>query len=374
MIYGNFEEFIGRLRAAKEARLRFEERPAGESTEEEEGDEETTRGVVEMGRLWHCLAMDVVTEYAFARSYGLVRNREAGRQWHGMLQKVMQNGHTIKHFPIFLRVRDILTALPLAWVEKMAGEGMAMAVRLQHNMRTQIEAIKAGREEVDDALRYKSHPTIFHELLQSKSIPEAEKRTERIWQDGQSVVVGGSETVAKVLTHITFHLLAEPDVLAKLRRELEEGGFMTQEMKERGEKPRWQDLERCRYLAAVVMEGLRVSMPAVQRMNRVLPHAERVFTVPDHTRRDADGRPVMREYRIPPGTPVSMSPQFLHFDGTIFPEPYEFRPERWLEDSASSVGGGDPVTAMTTGDKGKRSLAKYIASFGYGTRICVGMK
>ncbi|EON67247.1 hypothetical protein W97_06500 [Coniosporium apollinis CBS 100218] len=318
VIYGNFEEFVERLRAARDTRV---------------------RGVVEMGRLWHCLAVDVVTEYAFARSYGLVRNRGAGRQWHGMLQKVMQNGHTIKHFPIFLRVRDILTALPLAWVEKMAGEGMAMAVRLQHNMRAQIEAIKAGREELDDALRYKSHPTIFHELLQSKSIPEAEKRTERIWQDGQSVVVGGSETVAKVLTHITFHLLAKPDVLAKLRRELEQGGFMTQEMKERAEKPRWQDLERCRYLAAVVMEGLRV-----------------IFTVPDHTRRDADGRPVTREYRIPPGTPVSMSPQFLHFDGMIFPEPYAFRPERWLEDGASG-----------------RSLAKYIASFGYGTRICVGM-
>ncbi|KAJ9636400.1 hypothetical protein H2199_008075 [Coniosporium tulheliwenetii] len=295
-----------------------------------------------MGRLWHCLAVDVVTEYAFARSYGLVRNRDAGKQWHGMLQKVMQNGHTIKHFPIFLRVRDILTALPLAWVERVAGEGMAMAVRLQHNMRAQIEAIKAGREEVDDALRYKAHPTIFHELLQSMSIPEAEKRTERIWQDGQSVVVGGSETVAKVLTHITFHLLAKPDVLAKLRRELEEG-------------------------------GLRVSMPAVQRMNRVLPHTERVFTIPDHARRDADGRPVMREYRIPPGTPVSMSPQFLHFDETIFPEPYEFRPERWLEDTGGSVGGGDPVAAMTGGEKGKRSLAKYIASFGYGTRICVGM-
>lgn len=381
VIYSNLEEMVERLREAKEVRRKrpaAEEKGNGEAEALDEGgdgkDEEETEGVVEMGRLWHCLAVDVVTEYAFARSYGLVRDKEAGTQWHGMLQKVMQNGHTIKHFPIFLRLRDVFAAMPVDWVRRLAGEGMAMAVRLQNNMRAQIEAIRQGKEEEIDVLKYKAHPTIFHELLQSQSIPESEKRTDRIWQDGQSVVVGGSETVAKVLTHVTFHLLAKPDVLAKLRQELEGGGFMTREMLERGEKPRWQDLERCRYLAAVIMEGLRVSMPAVQRMNRVLPHTERVFSVPDHTQRAADGQPVMREYRIPPGTPVSMSPQFLHFDETIFPKPYEFTPERWLEDSDGGVGQGDPVALTGTGGKGKKSLAKYIASFGYGTRICVGMK
>ncbi|KAL1636290.1 hypothetical protein SLS56_001270 [Neofusicoccum ribis] len=378
VVYDNVAYLLERLKNAK-ARRTYLQEMAGKGDPQARGalevEDEDHAGVLEMGALWHQLAVDIVSEYAFARSYGLVRDKERGQQWVTMLRYVMANSQMYKHFPSLLGIRDIFAILPDKWVARLAGDGMLMAAKLQDNMRTQITAIRDGAVG-EDELRYKTHPTIFHELLQSPSIPDSEKRIDRMWQDGQSVIVGGSETVAKVLTHITFHLLDQPRILATLRMELEAGGFMTADVQVKGETPRWQDLERCAYLAAVVMEGLRVSLPAVQRMNRVLPNQWRVISVPDSTQRDPKtGQPMVTEFRIPPGTPVSMSPHLLHFDPELFPEPHVFRPERWLEKEAGKLGEGvDPVSVTGTNvAMGGRSLSKYIASFGYGTRICVGM-
>lgn len=51
-----------------------------------------------------------------------------------------------------------------------------------------------------------------------------------------------------------------------------------------------------------------------------------------------------------------MTPYFVLTDLTIFPEPTEFRPERWIE--AAAQGG---------------RLDKYLVSFGRGSRSCVGI-
>lgn len=45
---------------------------------------------------------------------------------------------------------------------------------------------------------------------------------------------------------------------------------------------------------------------------------------------------------------------FVMMDPSIFPEPTEFRPERWLDSN--------------------NRLDKYLVAFGRGTRQCLGMK
>lgn len=63
--------------------------------------------------------------------------------------------------------------------------------------------------------------TIFHSLLQS-NVPKEEKSLKRLVEEGQLVVGAGADTTAHALTTTTFHLLDNPEKLAKLQKELRE--------------------------------------------------------------------------------------------------------------------------------------------------------
>ena len=61
---------------------------------------------------------------------------------------------------------------------------------------------------------------LFHSIL-SSNLPVAEKRQDRIAQDGFVILVAGGETTARVLATATYHLLANPDSsLLNLKKEL----------------------------------------------------------------------------------------------------------------------------------------------------------
>jgi cytochrome P450 len=62
--------------------------------------------------------------------------------------------------------------------------------------------------------------TIIHELLDS-DLPPEEKLHARIWQEAQVVIGAGADTTANTLNTTHFHILDNPDVLKRLRQELE---------------------------------------------------------------------------------------------------------------------------------------------------------
>ena len=88
--------------------------------------------------------------------------------------------------------------------------------------------------------------------------------------------------------------------------------------------------------------GLRLSYGQVQR----LPRVNRL-----HAWKYGD-------WEIPPGVVVGMDAFHMHSNEKAFPEPLEFRPERWL---------GDPK-----GPGGVRPLSNYLVPFGRGSRVCLG--
>jgi hypothetical protein len=75
---------------------------------------------------------------------------------------------------------------------------------------------KRSQEELDLGM----DKPIFHALLES-DLPSEEKLHSRIWQEGQIIIGAGAETTAQTLTTTHFHILDNPDVLKKLRAELE---------------------------------------------------------------------------------------------------------------------------------------------------------
>lgn len=70
------------------------------------------------------------------------------------------------------------------------------------------------------------------------------------------------------------------------------------------------------YLTAVIKEGLRIAMANPTRLPRIVSPA---------------GLQIPNLRHIPSGTSVGLSAFTLHFNDTVFPEPREFIPERWLE-------------------------------------------
>lgn len=58
---------------------------------------------------------------------------------------------------------------------------------------------------------------------------------------------------------------------------------------------------------------------------------------------------------IPAGSVVGMDHLSIHFDGDIFAEPYEFRPERWF---------GEPGVALN----------RWLLAFSKGRTDCIGKK
>jgi cytochrome P450 len=138
-------------------------------------------------------------------------------------------------------------------------------------------------------------------------------------RDELMTLVAGHETTASQLAWAFMHLSREPAVCARLVEELQDG-------------------EDDAYLTATIHE--------VMRRRPVLPNAEpRLVKQPV----EIGGR----SYQ--PGVVLVINAHLVHHDPDIYPEPYAFRPERFLE----SAGGHAPGTYTWL-------------PFGGGRRRCIG--
>lgn len=203
----------------------------------------------------------------------------------------------------------------------------------------QVETIK----KIDGDSKPESRHTIFHGLL-SSSLPDSEKGTLRLTDEGLTIIGAGTVTTAHTLAVIFFHLLSDPAILSKLQKEL---ASASQEKT----TVHWDDLTNLSYLSAIISEGLRLSFGVSHRLQRISPDVPLQY----------------KDWTIPAGVPVSMTQMFIMQDTTIFPRPEEFIPERWLE--AENRGDGFKDTRFPE----PRLAKKFLVPFSRGSRACLGM-
>lgn len=158
----------------------------------------------------------------------------------------------------------------------------------------------------------------------------------RLADECSILLIAGSETPAKALAIIYYHLIANPSKLLRLRAELKTV------MPDFNQIPSQATLEKIPYLSAVIHEGLRLHGGIVARTQRLAPNPLQY-----------------REWTIPARTPLSCISAFIHYDPEIYPEPRAFKPERWLE-------------ASPDGDRIDQGLKRHFVAFGRGTRNCLG--
>ncbi|KAK6065820.1 cytochrome P450 3A31 [Seiridium cupressi] len=86
------------------------------------------------------------------------------------------------------------------------------------------------------------------------------------------------------------------------------------------------DLAGCRYLRGCIDESLRMASPVGTTLWRELG-----------SREDGRGPLVVDGHTIPHGTLVGVNIYSLHHNEEYFPDPFVFRPERWLGDDADKA-------------------------------------
>ncbi|XP_067154090.1 cytochrome P450 4V2 isoform X1 [Apteryx mantelli] len=173
----------------------------------------------------------------------------------------------------------------------------------------------------------------FLDMLLSATDDEGNKLSYRdIREEVDTFMFEGHDTTAAAMNWVLYLLGHNPEAQKKVHRELDEV-FGT------SERPvTMEDLKKLRYLECVVKEALRL-FPSVPLFARTL-------------REDC----YIKGYRIPKGTNVLVITYALHRDPEIFPEPEEFRPERFFPENC----------------RGRHPFA-YVP-FSAGPRNCIGQR
>lgn len=170
------------------------------------------------------------------------------------------------------------------------------------------------------------------DTYQSRLIAAGISRTETLIQCKAAMFAGADSTAIKLAT-ILFHLVQQPDIRLRLEEEIQQS-------------PPGVDPQSLPYLRAVIREGLRIGVANPARLTRILPF-------------DSSGLTISGVY-IPPGTIVGAAAYVFHHNPKVFPKPFEFRPERWLDDK------GDNEAQRP------RTRERDMFAFGLGSRACLG--
>jgi cytochrome P450 family 110 len=141
-------------------------------------------------------------------------------------------------------------------------------------------------------------------------------------------LLAGHETTALALTWAVYHVSRHAEVLGTLQAELD-AAAVTDPL----------EYTQLPYLKAIVQETLRM-YPIVAEVLRLLLRPMR-----------------LGDYELPAGMAVAAAGVLAHYDPTIYPEPDQFRPQRFLERTYS------PFEYLPFGGGHRRCIGAALAAF-----------
>ncbi|KZV89604.1 cytochrome P450 [Exidia glandulosa HHB12029] len=274
---------------------------------------------VNMHRAYRSCALDVVMDYCFARDWGAL-NSPNFANWLVLTFEEAFSGVLVLinfHWLYYVMVGIDAVTMPFSSAPTFTSIWNERAALLK-----QISA----RPELLD---HQPHDTIYNLLM----VPQPEKGQPvvpshfSILQEADNVMAAGGDTVGNTVTVGTFFILSNPSVRDALVAELRAA------WPDKDTHMSYEQLEKLPYLTMVIKESLRTSHGVVIPAPRVV-HED--ATIAGHV--------------VPGGTSVAMGSTFVHYSTEVFPDPFEFRPERWTN----------------------RELDQYIVAFSKGPRACLG--
>ncbi|KAH8648213.1 cytochrome P450 [Tricladium varicosporioides] len=260
--------------------------------------------------------MDIISQIVLGKSLKCIEDPEFRNYFNDYLHKTLNAGWVGTTFPI-------LAGLGMALPEWFLVEDYLQHRKLPADSTRRGESIDGlDRSIVIDALvdptAAKDHSILNREQLADEAI---------------MLLTAGNDTTSNAMIIGIYEILKDGKIYEKLRNELM-GSFP-----DVGEGILYEKAIKLPYLAstAVIKEVLRYSNPVPGRAPRVVPPEG--YTLYGH--------------KLASGTILTTSSYILNRQSSIWTNPKEFSPERWLQSDSNN-------------------LDKYMTSFYRGTRGCLG--
>lgn len=176
--------------------------------------------VIRLDAAFTALTMDIISHYSYGKSYRYLDEDDFKLSWKEAVLEASANGAMLRHFPAMLAVSKSMPH----WLLRKLDPQAAVLLEIQHMVREQSKESLRQKQQSHDSDQTAANPaekTIFDALNNPDLLPPEERTLDRLQDEGQILLAAGSETTAKTLTVIAFHLLNNPVVLTRLQAELQ---------------------------------------------------------------------------------------------------------------------------------------------------------
>lgn len=205
-----------------------------------------------------------------------------------------------------------------------------------------LEDRTKAQEEVQKGVRPERRD-FFHYLFGTTD-PETGKlgyNLHELYGECEVLTIAGSDTTSTVTSAMTFYLARSPRIQEKLASEILSTYSSVSDIK--GDMK----LHNCKYMRAFIYEALRMTPPVPAELAREV----------------RSGSTTVEGQFFPPGTLLSTCLYALSFNEDVYPDPFVFRPERWLTTEDDPEGSSFEEVALAESGH---------CAFSTGSRGCVG--
>lgn len=225
------------------------------------------------------------------------------------------------------------------FMELIGGHSVKEYVRLVNYGLEQLKG-KIAAEEAAKAEGKELRKDMMHYILNAQDPKTGMKLSEaELLAESVLFILAGADTVAISLAASFFYLVHNANTLQKATAEVRSA------FQSAGEIKNGEALNSCKYLDGVMEETLRRAPPKPSHIPReVLP-----------------GGLLINGNHIPVGTVVGVPAYSIHHNSDYYPDPWSFRPERWLVDEKAGV-------SQASVDLAYRAFCP----FSLGVRACIG--
>jgi cytochrome P450 len=225
-------------------------------------------------------------------------------------------------------------------------EGLECARRLTKHCQ---EMINYKRKIIEEC--QKEGKPLPVSMLDSLLINEHSNTSEKALNDEEVIAnviifyLGGTDTTSVTISWIPYYFSQHPEIAQKVREEAKSILFHNDDPAKALASIDLNRMKELKYCSAVVKETLRLVGPAPAVVVELTETEKKV------------GATLSNGIEIAGNDLIWINIDGIHRDPTIFANPNEFQPERWLTD--------DPTILS--------AMESAFIPFGYGTRVCPGM-